>query len=229
MHWMHLKEVRVQILVTLAGSLTAACLYGCGSTVVDDTAVISDGGGKSDDATGGQNSDVLPTSDASAGGTGDADSGVKMVQTCIPLSCFQSCGEVPNGCGGMMQCGACHPGETCNSAGHCEPSEGGAQTGGGEEGGAADAPMDVGPDVGTDAGAADGCAPACGVGSVCVRSQVQGGCTGCNDGPPSFACALVPTACGATVNCTCAASLCKPPYGCFNASTAEVDCIEAVP
>lgn len=218
----------VQLLVAFTVSWTLAGLYGCGTTTVDDTVVplpdaasTPDGASASDAASSGPQPDARPD-DASSGAMGDADSGMKMVQTCVPLSCFQSCGVVPNGCGGMMTCGPCGSGETCNSAGHCVAAEGGT------EAGTVDAGTATG-DAAMDGGAPDGCVPACAAGHVCVSQQVQGGCVGCNDGPPSYSCALVPTGCGATVDCTCAQSLCPAAYRCMSASASGVVCVEQVP
>jgi hypothetical protein len=182
---------------------------GCGSSVSDAGRQAPDGGNSSGDS-------GAAHADSGSGSTG-ADSGLGMTQTCIPLSCDQSCGAVPNGCGGTMLCGACPTGEDCNSAGQCVGADAGADAG----------------SIGAgDAGEpADGCAPACSSGDVCLSTQVQGGCVSCNHLPPSYSCATLPAACVGlpSVSCTCAKSLCPAAYTCLNASVTSVTCVEEVP
>ncbi len=91
----------------------------------------------------------------------------------------------------------------------------------------------------------NGCDPACTSNSVCVRELTQGGAImlendagACPSGThatasggqcardPSYTCKPIPAACGATIDCTCAASLCS---GCRTATAAQVSCELDVP
>jgi hypothetical protein len=122
---------------------------------------------------------------------------------------------------------------------------------------AVDAPSDTHPDAGTandapeDVATIDSLAdgPTCGTmtcagDEVCVRVQVLGGACfqpedgGCpagysSGGPccvadPSFHCAARPTACGSTLTCACAGSLCTSGYTCAPRAN-EIDCTLLAP
>src|SRR5450432_1155127 len=89
-----------------------------------------------------------------------------------------------------------------------------------------------------------GCGPECSSGSICVSQQVSGGATiesndagacpadthatsgGRCDRDPSYACAVIPASCGATVDCACASSVCQ---GCQSVAAGQVNCVELVP
>jgi hypothetical protein len=91
-----------------------------------------------------------------------------------------------------------------------------------------------------------GCDPACDANSVCVSQQISGGAvimeddagacpigshpTGSNgrcDNNPSYSCKATPAACGSTIDCACAQSLCSGL--CQEASTQQISCVEDVP
>jgi hypothetical protein len=198
-------------LAACGGSTSNKFTDGNGQAPIDGGTSPSDAGSSQSGNRSGSSNESGSTVASSGNGSGStsssrANSSLQMFQTCIPLSCVGSCGQVPDGCGGTMQCAACGAGLTCNSLGHC-----------------------VAADAGSDAGAANGCTPACTAGQVCVSTQVVGGCVGCNSGPPSYACATVPASCEFAVDCTCAKSLCPASFMCTAASPASVTCVEAVP
>ena len=90
------------------------------------------------------------------------------------------------------------------------------------------------------------CSPACGAGSICVGTGTEGGAQimpndagVCPSGRHlsgniceadlSYACMLIPAACGGMVTCACASSLCAPLHSCQEPSGGVLGCIEAVP
>jgi hypothetical protein len=97
----------------------------------------------------------------------------------------------------------------------------------------------------------DAAGPACGAATcaateVCVRTQFSGGAcmmpgdAGCPAGTsftgacctqdPSWACAPLPSGCGGTPTCACAAStLCQPAYTCTTTGSSEIDCTLLAP
>jgi hypothetical protein len=95
---------------------------------------------------------------------------------------------------------------------------------------------------------ASGCRPACATGSICVSSVTNGGAVifendagACGPGlhpsgvsgfcarDPIYGCATTPAACGTTITCACAGTLCVSPSTCTGASAGEVDCQKNVP
>lgn len=73
---------------------------------------------------------------------GGGSSGAQRAAVCVPTTCAvlgNDCGEVADGCGGTLVCGACTGGSTCGGRGVANvcgvPSGGGAGGGGGTDGG----------------------------------------------------------------------------------------------
>jgi hypothetical protein len=92
----------------------------------------------------------------------------------------------------------------------------------------------------------NGCNPPCTQNQVCISNQTVGGgqpfpddAGNCPMGtvhagdrcapPPTYACGPYPTACGATLDCTCAASACSGPAGCSSTGPDLVNCIFGAP
>ncbi len=92
------------------------------------------------------------------------------------------------------------------------------------------------------------CIPACGSGSVCVASGTEGGAIiaasdagVCPSGTHAtgsenrctqdlaYSCMLIPAACGSTVTCACASSLCSQLHICQGPSAGILTCVEEVP
>jgi len=73
------------------------------------------------------------------------------------------------------------------------------------------------------------CGPACSAAQLCVGSQTVGGAVGIAQAAPTYACQPKPSACSATVDCTCAASACAASYNCQSSSPGEIECVRAVP
>jgi hypothetical protein len=73
------------------------------------------------------------------------------------------------------------------------------------------------------------CGPACSSTQLCVGSQTVGGAINNVPAPPSYSCQPKPSACGATVDCQCAASACPPSHGCQSSSPGQIECVEEVP
>lgn len=124
------------------------------------------------------------------------------------------------------------------------PGTGGA--GGHGTGGNGDAGSDGGLD-GADGGGMS-CSPACSTTSVCVGTGVEGGAVivandagVCPAGSHpsgvgalcahdlSFACKPIPAACGGTVTCACASSLCPTSYVCGGPSDGVLTCVLQAP
>jgi hypothetical protein len=95
-------------------------------------------------------------------------------------------------------------------------------------------------------GGANGCSPACGTNQVCISHQTIGGgqpfpddAGNCPIGtvhagdrcapPPTYACGPYPSACGATLDCTCAASACGSFTMCTSTGPDLVNCVLAAP
>lgn len=128
---------------------------------------------------------------------------------------------------------------------------GGGATGG--HGGGSDGGHGGGSDGGAGAGGASGdagvnCSPACTTGSVCVGTGIVGGVVitvtdagVCPAGthPSSvspfcerdltYACMTLPTACGGSVSCTCASTLCPNLHICQVRGDGVLTCIQQVP
>lgn len=69
---------------------------------------------------------------ASGAPTCDPPTTVTVVDCCTPLTCNGSCGTMPDGCGGTLDCGGCGAGTTCKNntcqvtsggGGHCDPTQ----------------------------------------------------------------------------------------------------------
>ncbi|HVR62138.1 MAG TPA: hypothetical protein VMU50_09575 [Polyangia bacterium] len=121
----------------------------------------------------------------------------------------------------------------------------GGQGGTGGTGGSGAAGSDGG-SAGADGGM--NCSPACDTISICVGTGTEGGAIivandagVCPAGSHpagisnicardlSFACKPIPAACGATVTCACASSLCPTSYHCGGPSDGVLTCVLQVP
>jgi hypothetical protein len=139
------------------------------------------------------------------------------------------CGVCPDSTDSCTACNTCCPrGALCI----CPNLDAGINGGGGGRG--------------ADAGVT--CSPPCDSASVCVETVTNGGAIiiaddagACPPGThaagvdricvrnPIYGCAPKPAACGATLTCACAATLCTAPHFCQSTSAEQVDCVANVP
>jgi hypothetical protein len=230
------QPFRYRLAVSLALGACGA-LQGCGSNGDAGTVAVMEAGADQDhaalDAAGG-GADVAP-SDASSlhpdgslpdGSSGMTDAGEDDDADALPRCAY------PDG----AAFGQCAPGLIClRNGSSCDPP---APPGCGEE-----LCVDCSnPPARFASDCAQGCVPPCGNSEVCVGTQNfesypgDAGIADCPSGteifgpycesPPVFGCAPAPNldACGGSLECTCAASLCTGKEMCGSSSVRQVDC-----
>src|SRR5262245_48481080 len=104
-----MRWVRAFLLGVLCLVATAAACSGTEFSAAPDP----DGGTPSQTSTGGGTAGSGQGGSSGTGGTTDGGSGCK---TCADLR--TECGNVPNGCGDIFDCGRCQTGQKCQ-LGHC--------------------------------------------------------------------------------------------------------------
>lgn len=124
---------------------------------------------------------------------------------CTPMTCTEArvnCGEVPDGCGGVLDCGTCRAPETCGGFG--TPNVCGCT------------PMSCA-ERGADCGVIDNCGEPLDCGT-CTGSQTCGGggrpnvcgCTPVSCASAGANCGSLPDGCGGVLDC----GSCTPPWTC---------------
>src|SRR5262249_18306975 len=126
-------------------------------------------------------------SDASSGATDPRD------PLCKPMTCLQmgaGCGAVPDGCGGVLRCGACADGELCDGETQlCRTRDSACESAGKQCGVLIDA-----------CGEAHACGT-CSGGEICDAASGQCGACKPRDCSEVNACGSVPDGCGGTLAC----------------------------
>jgi hypothetical protein len=191
--------------VAHGGATGAGGQVGPGGTVGSSSGGV--GGGAGDGGRGGGGNEGLGGTRGSGGTKG-------------------GCGHCPNSTDSCTACNTCCPrGALCI----CPNLDAGINGGGGR-------------------GADVTCSPPCDSASVCVETVTNGGAIiiaddagVCPPGAhaagvdricvrnPTYGCAAKPAACGATLTCACAATLCTAPHFCQSTSAEQVDCVANVP
>ena len=177
---------------------------------------------------------------------------------CPAIACLQPTNNVCSvGDGGSGTCSS-NSGSAGGSGGHGGAAggaggsvggtggHGGSSGGGGKGGAGSGGTVGSGGNSGTDGGMT--CSPSCTSGFICVASGTEGGAIiNANDAgvcpsgthPTGFesrcendlayGCMPVPAACGGTVTCTCAATLCRAPEICMGPTSGVLSCILEAP
>jgi hypothetical protein len=170
-------------------ALLAVLAVGAAAADCQDPTALHFAAGGTGGKGGTSSSTAASTSAASSGGGG----------ACAPTPCPSGvqCGAAPDGCGGVLDCGTCGPGDGCDSDGRCAPLAG---AGGASSAGASSSSVSSGSGSG---GATTSSSTAASSTTSAASSSTTASSTTASSSSGAPACAHLPCSAGAPLDPAC--------------------------